>query len=643
MPVKKTINFEKFIEALQVGAFRSTIGPKAKIVYANKAFLDMLGCTASKAETMLVADLFTEPRKARPFNTLFSHQGYVREYEVQLKGKNGRSFWCALSATTTTEGKKKYCDVVVSDISLRKRCEREAVESKELFQSIFQNTAAVITVANQHDKIVAWNPYTEKLLGLEKGDLFNLHVKELYPPKEWRKIQDIRKKHRGILPDIQTKVYRTDKKAVDVHLSISVLKDAEGEKVGSIGIMQDITEQKKFEGALVQAKHAAEEANKAKSMFLANMSHEVRTPMNTIMGMLDLTLDTELGEEQRENLSVAKDATDSLLGLINDILDLSRVESGKLQLENIEFHLTNVARSVCKGLSVLAKEKNLDLVLDLEDGLPELIEGDPVRLRQILINLINNAIKFTHKGKITVVIKVEKKMENDVMLLFSVVDEGIGIPKDKHDTVFQVFAQADETTTRRFGGTGLGLAICKRLAEMMGGEIWVDSVESKGSTFSFTAKFKVIKWKVSSDEDFKGASAVNGKFNDEHLKGLKILLAEDNLVNQKIAIRMLEKVGCVVEAVDNGKSVVDLALTKPFDLILMDSNMPEMDGIEATKMIRKNEEKTGTHIPILAFTARAMNEDRQNCMEAGMDGYVTKPIEREKMFEEIINASRKGR
>jgi len=362
--------------------------------------------------------------------------------------------------------------------------------------------------------------------------------------------------------------------------------------------------------------------------------------MNTVMGMIDLILDTELNDEQRENLTTAKDAADNLLSLLNDILDLSRVEADKVNLETIEINLQNIVQSVCKGLSVLATKKNLELVWTVDQEIPATLIGDPVRLRQILVNLINNAITFTFKGKIQVAVKLISRTEHECEIQGSVVDEGIGISKEKQGNLFDVFSQADDSMTRRFGGTGLGLTICKRLVEMMKGRIWLESEDLKGSTFYFTVKLKIAKRKEApaplliSPEGEKISARSS-------LERLSILLAEDNIVNQKIAMKLLEKRGWQVTAVDNGQKVLDILGKEKFDVILMDAQMPVLDGFETTRMIRSNEKGTGQHIPIIALTARAMNEDKQKCLEMGMDGYVPKPIDRLNLYESIENVVNK--
>ncbi len=635
---------EMFQTVFNNSATAITVTDKNEKIVAWNPFAErMLGMEREALFNKPIKDLYPpkEWRRLRSFR--IRRKGMLSDIETQIIKPDGKIIDVNISVTVlkNLEGKVVGSIGIMRDITNQKIADKKVRESENKIRVILDNSAAAITLTDDQERIVSWNKYTEHMLGMKKNDLYLKDVSSLYPEDEWKKIRSEKIRKIGSKHHLETKVVKRDGHIIDIDLSINVLRDDKGKLIGSVGIMQDITEQKRFQEMLIQAKLSAEEANSAKTLFLANMSHEVRTPMNTILGMVDLTLDTELSDEQKENLSVVKDAADNLLGLLNDILDLSRVEAGKISLEKIEFHLHNVARSVCKGLSVISRAKKLEIVLNFADDVPEMILGDPVRLRQVLVNLINNAIKFTHKGNITLDISLASKKGEDVLISFAVKDQGIGIPLDRQDKIFEVFTQADDSTTRRFGGTGLGLAISKRLVEMMGGDIGVESKEGKGSTFKFTAAYKALSEERVSALGIASQEVEKEKSDAPEVKDLKILLAEDNIVNQKIAARMLEKQGWTVTCADNGKEVLDLIIANEFDVVLMDAHMPILDGLEATQIIRKNETNTGKHIPIIALTARAMQEDRKKCLDSGMDGYVSKPIDRKKLFDEIINTVRK--
>ncbi|HLD69182.1 MAG TPA: PAS domain S-box protein, partial [Candidatus Omnitrophota bacterium] len=452
---------------------------------------------AEKMLEMNKKDLFNKPirelyppeewRRLRSLR--IRHKGMLSDIETRIykKDKSLLDVNMSISVLKNTSGHFYGAIGIMRDITNQKIAERRIKESENKIRIILDNSAAAITLTDENERIVSWNSYTEHFLGYKRKDLYLMPVSSLYPPQEWAKIRSENIRKTGSKHHLQTKVILKNGRVMDIDLSINVLKDTNGNILGSVGIMQDITEQRQFQQMLLKAKLAAEEANSAKSFFLANMSHEVRTPMSTIMGMLDLTLDTQLSGEQKDNLEVAKDAADNLLSLLNDILDLSRVEAGKINLECIEFSLPNIVQSICKGLSVLARNKDLELTWQIDPRVPKFLQGDPIRVRQVLVNLINNAIKFTSKGKIETRVKASSISSEECQLLFSVTDTGIGIPKDKQEVIFDAFTQADDSTTRRYGGTGLGLAISKRLVEMMAGRIWVESEESKGSTFFFSS------------------------------------------------------------------------------------------------------------------------------------------------------------
>jgi signal transduction histidine kinase/CheY-like chemotaxis protein/integral membrane sensor domain MASE1 len=381
---------------------------------------------------------------------------------------------------------------------------------------------------------------------------------------------------------------------------------------------------------LAEALRVADSASRAKSEFLANMSHEIRTPMNAVLGMTDMVLETDLSSDQRENLSLVRQSAEALLSVINDILDFSKVEAGKMELETISFDLHSHLTGTLKTLGPRIREKNLELLADIHPDVPAAVAGDPGRLRQVLVNLVGNAIKFTERGRITVMVTNEfpenaapNTEDRRVTLHFAVRDTGIGIPAAKRKKIFEPFSQADGSATRRFGGTGLGLTISACLVELMGGKIWVDSELGAGSTFHFTVPLAISNKPVpSADQTAAPAQAVL----DPKAVGVRVLLAEDNHVNRILALRLLEKRGYAVQVAEDGQIARDLLQRQQFDLLVTDIQMPGMDGFELAWAIRQSEVGTGDRLPIIAMTAHALKGDEQKCLDAGMDGYVSKPV-----------------
>jgi two-component system sensor histidine kinase/response regulator len=768
--------YEKAMEGLDEMIL--VVDREYRYVIANRAFLKYRGVTREQLVGQLVPDflgkdLFREIAKKK-MDECF--QGNVVKFEMrnQFPGIGERDLLVSYFPIVGPAGIDRLVGVL-QDITDRKRAEEALQYERAFTESIIDSLPDIFYVLDRRGQQLRWNKNFEKIVGYSREEFASLVP-----------LANVVEEDRPLLISKMQETFATGSATAEVHLLtkdgrkipyiLTAMRAVIGDKVYLVGTGVDITERKRTEVELRRAMEAAESANRAKSEFVANMSHEIRTPMNGIIGMTELALDTPLSSEQRGYLTMVKDSGNDLLTLINDILDFSKIEAGKLSLDPTEFNLRDLLATTLRPLEVRASQKGLEIAYEAGPELPERVMGDAGRLRQVIVNLVGNAIKFTERGEVVVGVNVESQQDQNTLLHFTVRDTGIGIAPENRKAIFEAFTQADSSMTRTYGGTGLGLTISSRLVQMMNGKIWVESALGEGSTFHFTAQVGQAKaaaaesgprevvslrdlavlvvddnstnrkildamlkhWlmrpemasrgeeglatleraasagtpfplvlldaqmpemdgftlaeRIKHNPKLAGATIMMltsaGQRGDaarcrelriavylikpirqselleailaalgkslgkegatvitrhtllESRRKLQILLAEDNAVNQQLALRLLEKRGHIVTIASNGSEALTLLKGSPFDLVLMDIQMPVMNGFQATAAIRKEEEATGKHLPIIAMTAHAMEGDRERCIAAGMDGYVPKPIKPEDLIAAVENFGR---
>jgi PAS domain S-box-containing protein len=563
-----------------------------------------------------------DPSEIPLLRAFFGEQ--IQNVEMVVESVKGgrRNILCSGRAMFNKQGQKLGAMVTMHDITAVKSANSKIEATTKLLNALIEACPVGIAVFDLDENIIMWNSGSEKIFGWEQAEVMGKVIPLGNSEKDHIAMSEVRKMKRTIAGNSSR--LRKNGGEIEVHLSMVPLLNENSELYGFMAVFIDISEVKQREMNLMESNRALKAASVAKSQFLANMSHEIRTPLNGVIGMTELILQSNIGKNQRDQLEVVHSSANNLLVVIGDILDFSKIEAGKVEVEKVDFNLHDLVSEINETLRVPANAKDLILVKTISGSLNDMTTsffcGDPGRIRQILLNLVSNAIKFSQKGEVNIRVFMKDVDSRRTTVRFEVQDHGIGISEETMHRLFQPFSQADASTTRHFGGTGLGLSICKGLVELLGGNIGVESEVGSGSTFWFTVTLE-------------RSSAATPIFEPENeivcqsdlKKEFRILLAEDNMVNQKVSIAMLAKLGYQADIAPNGKEALENLKKRSYDLVLMDCQMPIMDGYEATVSIRTLQ-GFPNNIPIIAMTANTMKGDREKCLEAGMTDYVEKPV-----------------
>ena len=621
-----------------------TINTHGKITDMNQALANITGMSREKLTGTDFFDYFTEPQKAREVYQEVFAKGSVADSPLILRHTNGKLTDVLFNGSVYKDEKGNVLGVVIvaRDVTAQKLLSKYSL-------SLIEASRDPLFTINSEGKISDMNNASVKITHVSREKLIGTEFSKYFtePEKAREGYQQVFAK--GFVEDYPLTMM--DGKLTDVLFNGSVYKDDRGKVLGAVVVARVITEQKRIEKELIEARvfaelateiaeeskskaesatKIAENAVKTKQQFLSNMSHEIRTPMNAIIGFTKVVLKTDLTAKQKEYLTAIKMSGDALIVLINDILDLAKVDSGKMSFEAIPFKLELSISAMLHLFETKIQEKNLELVREYDKNIPEVLVGDPVRLHQIILNLVSNAVKFTTKGKITVNVRLVSENSEDATIEFSVSDTGIGIAENKLDHIFENFHQASSGTSRLYGGTGLGLAIVKQLVEPQGGTIHVESKVQEGSTFSFTLTFKKTNEEVNLE--------IEPEEIDKEIRTIRILVVEDIPLNQLLMKTILDDLGFERDIAENGKIAIEKLKNNSYDIILMDLQMPEMNGFEATEYIRNTMK---SKIPIIALTADVTTVDLTKCKAIGMNDYVSKPVNEKLLYHKIISLIKK--